>query len=68
MALTRVTSTVLESNAVSAEKMANGSIVTRLYGIKSIEAKHLAASANAASLTTNVNLLQSNKREKDFKI
>ena len=60
MALTRVTSTVLESNAVSAEKMANGSIVTRLYGIKSIEAKHLAASANAASLTTNVNLLQSN--------
>ena len=34
MALTRVTSTVLESNAVSAEKMANGSIVTRLYGIK----------------------------------
>ena len=60
MALTRVTSTVLESNAVSAEKMANGSIVTRLYGIKSIEAEHLAASANAASLTTNVNLLQSN--------
>jgi len=60
MALTRVTSTVLESNAVSAEKMANGSIVTRLYGIKSIEAKHLAASANTASLTTNVNLLQSN--------
>ena len=60
MALTRVTSTVLESNAVSAEKMANGSIVTRLYGIKSIEAKHFAASANTASLTTNVNLLQSN--------
>ena len=60
MALTRVTSTVLESNAVSAEKMANGSIVTRLYGIKSIEAKHLAASANTTSITTNVNLLQGN--------
>jgi len=60
MALTRVTSTVLEANAVSAEKMASGSLVTRLYGIKSIEAKHLATSANAASLSTNVNLLQSN--------
>ena len=60
MALTRVTSTVLEANAVSAEKMANGSLVTRLYGIKSIEAKHFATSANAFSLTTNVNLLQAN--------
>ena len=60
MTLTRVTSTVLEANAVSAEKMASGSLVTRLYGIKSIEAKHLATSANAASLSTNVNLLQSN--------
>jgi hypothetical protein len=60
MALTRVTSTVLESNAVSAEKMANGSIVTRLYGIKSIEAKHLAASANTSVLTTSINVLQDN--------
>ena len=60
MALTRVTSTVLESNAVSAEKMANSSLTTRLYGIKSIEAKHFATSANAFSLTTNVNLLQAN--------
>ena len=60
MALTRVTSTVLEANAVSAEKLANGSLVTRLYGIKSIEAKHFATSANAFSLTTNVNLLTAN--------
>jgi len=60
MALTRVTSTVLEANAVSAEKMANGSLVTRLYGVKSIEAKHMATSANAFSLTTNVNLLTAN--------
>ena len=60
MALTRVTSTVLGSNAVSAEKMANGSLTTRLYGIKSIEAKHMATSANAFSLTTNVNLLTAN--------
>ena len=60
MALTRVTSTVLEANAVSAEKMANSSLTTRLYGIKSIEAKHFATSANAFSLTTNVNLLQAN--------
>ena len=60
MALTRVTSTVLEANAVSAEKMANGSLVTRLYGVKSIEAKHFATSANAFSLTTNINLLTAN--------
>ena len=60
MALTRVTSTVLEANAVSAEKMANGSLVTRLYGIESIEAKHFATSANAFSLTTNINLLTAN--------
>ena len=60
MALTRVTSTVLGSNAVSAEKMANGSITTRLYGIKSIEAAHFATSANAFSLTTNINLLTAN--------
>ena len=60
MALTRVTSTVLGSNAVSAEKMANGSITTRLYGIKSIGAEHLADSANAFSLTTNINLLTAN--------
>jgi len=60
MALTRVTSTVLEANAVSAEKMANGSLVTRLYGVKSIEAEHFATSANAFSLTTNINLLTAN--------
>ena len=60
MALTRVTSTVLEANAVSAEKMANSSLTTRLYGIKSIEAKHFATSANAFSLTTNINLLTAN--------
>ena len=60
MALTRVTSTVLEANAVSAEKMANGSITTRLYGIESIEAKHFADSANSFSLTTNINLLTAN--------
>ena len=60
MALTRVTSTVLEANAVSAEKVANGSLVTRLYGVKSIEAKHFATSANAFSLTTNINLLTAN--------
>jgi len=60
MGLTRVTSTVLEANAVSAEKMANSSITTRLYGIKSIGAEHLATSANAFSLTTNINLLTAN--------
>ena len=64
MALTRITSTVLESNAVSAEKMANGSVTTRLYGIKSIPLSALSDEANTTSVETrldaNINLLQTN--------
>ena len=64
MALTRITSTVLEANAVNAEKMANGSLTTRLYGIKSIPLSALSDEANTASAETrldaNINLLQTN--------
>ena len=64
MALTRVTSTVLESNAVSAEKMANGSITSRLYGIKSLPLSAMSNEANVALATlgvsANVNILQAN--------
>ena len=64
MALTRVTSTVLESNAVSAEKMANGSITSRLYGIKSLPLSAMSNEANVALATlgvsANVNTLQAN--------
>ena len=64
MALTRITSTVLEANAVNAEKMANGSLTTRLYGIKSIPLSALSNEANTASAETrldaNINVLQTN--------
>lgn len=57
MALTRVTSGVLGSNAVSAEKLANGSITSRTLGNNSIELKHLSSSAN---FTGSINTVQSN--------
>ena len=52
MALTRVTSTVLESNAVSAEKLANGTIVTRHFANSSILLEHLGSTSN---FTTQIN-------------
>tara|TARA_S200002703_G_scaffold148178_1_gene144646 strand:- start:7384 stop:8700 length:1317 start_codon:yes stop_codon:yes gene_type:complete len=57
MALTRVTSGVLGSNAVSAEKLANGSITSRTLGNNSIELRHLTSSAN---FTGSINTVQSN--------
>ena len=64
MALTRVTSTVLDANAVSAEKLANSSIVTRHLGDAVVTLRNLAADANTASvsagLTANVNAVQTN--------
>ena len=64
MSLTRVTSGVLGSNAVSAEKLANGSITSRTLGNSSIELKHLSSSANFTSsintVSANVNTLQAN--------
>ncbi len=64
MSLTRITSGVISSNAVSAEKIANGSITSRVFANESIELKHLAASANSiASLNTlqaNINTVTAN--------
>lgn len=71
MALTRVTSTVLESNAVSAEKLANGSITTRHFANSSILLEHLGSTSNftaqidtvhsnVETLKTNVNSVASN--------
>ena len=71
MALTRVTSTVLESNAVSAEKLANGSLIARHFADDSIFLQHLGANAdftvqintvhsNVETLKTNVNSVASN--------
>ena len=57
MALTRVTSGVLGANAVSAEKLANGSISSRTLGNNSILLQHLSSSAN---FTTSINTVQSN--------
>ena len=57
MALTRVTSGVLSSNAVSADKLANSSLDSRHFANASIELKHLATSANLTSL---INTVQAN--------
>lgn len=64
MALTRVTSTVVDSNAVSSEKLANGSITSRTLSDESIELRHLASSANftagIGTVVANVNTVQAN--------
>jgi len=57
MALTRITSGVISANAVSAEKLANGSLTSRVLANTSIELKHLASSAN---FTGSVNTVQAN--------
>ena len=60
MALTRITSTVLGSNAVTTDKMANGSLTARLYGLASIPASALDATASATSLVANINTVSAN--------
>ena len=64
MALTRVTSQVLDANAVSSIKLANGAVTARNFANLSVELRHLADDANVAAvhsdLSTNVNLLQTN--------
>lgn len=57
MSLTRITSSVLGSNAVSSEKLANSSLDSRHFANGSIELRHLDSSAN---FTAAVNLVQSN--------
>jgi hypothetical protein len=64
MSLTRVTSTVLDANAVSAEKLANSSIVSRHLADAVVLLRHLSPAANTqaivAGVVANTNLLQSN--------
>ena len=67
MALTRVTSSVLDSNAVSAEKIANSALTNRMYGVKSIGLEHLANDANLlvsiGNFNANTNLVENNVRQ-----
>jgi len=64
MSLTRITTGVISSNAVSAAKLSNGSITSRTIPNATIELRHLASDANAfattATLSTNLtaNLVQ----------
>ena len=46
MSLTRVTQTVISSNALSADKLANNTIQSRHLADLSVELRHLASSAN----------------------
>lgn len=64
MALTRITSTVMESNAVSGEKLANSSITSRTLTDASVQLRHLATTANFTgnidTVQANVNTVQAN--------
>lgn len=64
MTLTRVTTSVLDANAVSADKLANSSIVSRHLGDAVVLLRNLAPEANTASIiagvNSNTNLLQTN--------
>jgi hypothetical protein len=64
MSLTRVTSTVLDANAVSAEKLANSSIVSRHLADAVVLLRHLSPAANTQAIVegvnANTNLLQTN--------
>mgnify|MGYP001177473031 FL=1 len=57
MALTRVTNQVIAANALSADKIANATIVSRHLAEQSVELKHLASSANS---TADVSAIQDN--------
>jgi hypothetical protein len=50
MSLTRVTSTVLDANAVSAEKLANSSIVSRHLADAVVLLRHLSPAANTQAI------------------
>ena len=71
MPLTRITSGVVSSNAISAEKLANSSIDSRQIANTAIELRHLASSANTVAnlnsiqaninaTTANINIVQAN--------
>ena len=67
MALTRVTSSVLDSNAISAEKIANSALTNRMYGVKSIGLENLQNDANflvyIGNFNANTNLVENNVRQ-----
>ena len=64
MSITRVTSVVMESNAISEDKIANSSISDRHLSNTSVNLRHLAADANFTTsintVTANVNIVQDN--------
>ena len=64
MALTRVTQTVVEDSAITADKIADGAVTTAKIADGAINLSKLAATANYAllhaDLSTNVNLVQTN--------
>jgi len=64
MALTRITTSVVESDAVTTDKIADGAVTTDKIAAGAVTIDKLAASANVslvhADLTSNVNLVQDN--------
>src|SRR6056300_559706 len=64
MALTRITTSVVESDAVTTDKIADGAVTTDKIAAGAVTIDKLAASANVsivhADLTSNVNSVQDN--------
>ena len=64
MALTRITTSVVESDAVTTDKIADGAVTTDKIAAGAVTIDKLAASANVTlvheDLTSNVNLVQDN--------
>ena len=60
MSLTRVTQVVMSSNAISTEKIANATIITRHVAGGAITSDKLGANANLAQIIANVNIVSDN--------
>ena len=60
MSLTRVTQVVMSSNAISTEKIANATIITRHVAGGAITSDKLGANANLGQIIANINIVSDN--------
>ncbi len=60
MSLTRVTQVVMSSNAISTEKIANATIITRHVAGGAITSDKLGANANLGQIIANINIVSAN--------
>ena len=60
MALTKVTSPVIESNVISNTKIASAAIESRHLSNLSVLARHLGSTANTAIIQANIDIVSGN--------